>query len=65
MTAASRLPQASFDEASRDFMKYFAQASTTPLAINRDGQVGMVMLPFEEWQRLAKLERMPAAGSPD
>lgn len=48
-------------EVSKRFGFYCDKAMTHPIAVERDGTVGVVMLPAAEYERLARLDHIALA----
>lgn len=48
-------------EVSKRFGFYYDKAMTHPIAVERNGAVGVVMLPAAEYERLARLDHIALA----
>lgn len=65
MTKGSQLPRTGFDAVAGDFVRYLEQASQAPLAVERGGDTGLVLMPLAEWERLARLDTTAQESAAD
>ena len=52
------LNNASASDVSRRFGRFYAEATRHPLAVERNGEARVVMLPAAEYERLARLDHV-------